>query len=103
MGSIRESLLTLEPTPTADGGDPSVGGDLLRRPSCQRGRHNARMKNSGHSMHSIRSADPQDCLVLAGLRPFAELEAAGPLQRAAESDIDSALQLAVLCRTVAIF
>jgi hypothetical protein len=60
------------------------------------------MKFSRLSLHSIRSADPQGWLALAGLRPagadlrlFAEL-------KAAESNIDSALQLAVLRRRVAI-
>ncbi len=56
-----------------------------------------------YSIDLIRSADLQGCLALAGLRLFAELKAEGPLQRAAESNIDSALQLAVLRRRVGIF
>jgi hypothetical protein len=62
-----------------------------------------RMKVSRLSLHSIRSADPRGWWALAGLRFFAELKAEGPLQRAAESNIDSALQLVVLCRIVEIF
>jgi hypothetical protein len=68
----------------------------LRNSSCQRVWRNKMIKILGHSINSIRSADLQGCLVLAGLRLFAEL-------KAAESNIDSALQLAFLCRTVAIF
>ena len=42
------------------------------------------------------SADPQRRSALAGLRHLAELKAEGPLQRAAESRTDSALQLVAL-------
>jgi hypothetical protein len=45
VGPIQESFPSLEPTPTAFGGAPSIGGDLLGSRPCQRDWHNNEDEN----------------------------------------------------------